>query len=99
MHADVLETEWSDADIVCFVTDGTCFDDRLWRSISDKAERLRGGRLFVSTSHVLSSSLVQVVETMRCTMSWGECTAYIHVRTSIWSAVFRSPDIVVQKRI
>lgn len=64
---------------------------RMWRQISERAESLRSGSIFVSTTHVLCSSLYEVVEKMNCIMAWGSCTVYIHV-SSFYNVRTRFPD-------
>ncbi|OQS02786.1 hypothetical protein THRCLA_04883, partial [Thraustotheca clavata] len=72
---------WNDGDIV--FSHSTCFSPTMWERISKQAEQLKQGAFFISVSHVLASPLFEVLRSMIVTMSWGQCTVYIHRRKRI----------------
>ena len=82
-HAQVYEGSflnfpWTDGDVV--FANSTCFDDELMKDMSDMAEAMKPGAIFVTFTKGLMSKKFEVLERKRHKMSWGPATVFIHRR-------------------
>jgi hypothetical protein len=79
MEGDILgEYDWTAADIV--FANSTCFDMTLMEAIGAKAITMRPGTKIVTLTKQLPSEHFTLVDRKQYVMSWGEATAFTHVR-------------------
>lgn len=71
LNASLESLDWSDGDVV--FANSTCFDDRLMRTLSQKAELLRPGAIVVTFTKGLTCGRgkFELLERKRYKMSWG----------------------------
>jgi Histone methylation protein DOT1 len=76
--ADLNKHDWSKSTFV--FANSTCFDDRLMRQLSERAENLSSGAQFISLTKKLRSEKFRVISSTQYTMSWGMATVHSQVR-------------------
>lgn len=80
LQGDVLEVDWSDADVVFSCS--TCFEDDLMAQISKRAEKLKPGSIVVTCGQRLQSDAFGVIDESDMVMSWGPSRVYIQQRAA-----------------
>ena len=78
INGDFLQNDWSDAAFI--FANSTCFTIDLMNALSQKAEELKAGAIFVTFTKRLPglSSNWELRDGFRRLMSWGIATVYIH---------------------
>jgi len=74
LNGDFLELDWSGASLVFAVS--TLFEPPLMDGITEKAELMGPGSLFVTVTHPLKSSLWKIQKVLQLPMSWSETPAH-----------------------
>ncbi len=78
INADFLQENWSDASFV--FANSTCFSPELMQLLSDKAQCLKPGAVFVTFTKRLPNlgEEWEINDGFKRLMSWGIATIYIH---------------------
>mmetsp|Transcript_17229 Transcript_17229/g.31000 ORF Transcript_17229/g.31000 Transcript_17229/m.31000 type:complete len:463 (-) Transcript_17229:8982-10370(-) len=74
-EGDILEVDWSDADLI--FTSSICFPDRLVAGMLEKARQLKTGALIITLRTLPQNSDFKVIAKLNVRMSWGNTGAYI----------------------
>lgn len=81
IHGDATCIDWwSDADVV--FANSTCFDDDLMTKLANRADLLKPGAFFITTTKRLPSEQFVLLETTKMPETWGRATTFIHRRRS-----------------
>ena len=75
-HADALELDWKDADVV-FIN-STCFDDELLNKLSDMCSDLKKGAMVITTTKPLPCKYLQCAKQVVMDEAWGSATTFLH---------------------
>lgn len=78
INSDFLQEDWSDASFL--FANSTCFSPELMQSLSEKAQTLKEGSIFVTFTKRLPNlgEDWELADGFRRLMSWGIATIYIH---------------------
>ena len=77
--ADLLETDFSDADVV--FSHCTCFPEELMAKIAGRCERLKSGSRVVTVSKALPEAPHMTLSAVApCQMAWGSASLYVYRR-------------------
>ena len=78
INGNFLEHDWSHASFI--FANSTCFSTELMSSLSQKAEELKKGTIFVTFTKKLPnlSENWEIRDGFRRVMSWGIATIYVH---------------------
>ena len=80
-NGDFLQFDWSEASFL--FANSTCFSAELMNSLSQKADELKKGAIFVTFTKKLPnlSEKWEIRDGFRRVMSWGIATIYVHRKT------------------
>lgn len=82
IHGDATCIDWwTDADVV--FANSTCFDDELMLKLADRANQLKPGAFFITTTKRLPSEQFRLLETAKMSETWGQATVFIQKREDI----------------
>jgi hypothetical protein len=78
INGDFLQEDWSDASFL--FANSTCFSTELMQALSEKAQTLKEGSVFVTFTKRLPNlgENWEIADGFRRLMSWGIATIYIH---------------------
>lgn len=79
VHADLVNYDFSDADIVFL--NATCFNKDSWKAILTTLDKLKKGARVIITTKTLSSKKFEQIHAGTYLMSWGQNSIYIYKKT------------------
>lgn len=74
-HGDMLETDWSDADIL--FSSSICFPNELIEGILEKSYLLKKGARFITLKSFPLNDIFEVRHSTRVKMTWGKTGIYV----------------------
>jgi len=78
VHGDMLEVDWSNADIVYSAS--VCFPDELIDRITNKCEQLKKGSRIITLKQYPDRPYLIMKYALKLKMTWGRCFVYIYIR-------------------
>jgi hypothetical protein len=78
INGDILNVDWSNADIV--YAHSTCFHKNLMNLIGKRANLMKQGSFFITTSQKLPSDEWEILDKETYNMSWGTAEMFIYQR-------------------
>mmetsp|Transcript_26649 Transcript_26649/g.42247 ORF Transcript_26649/g.42247 Transcript_26649/m.42247 type:complete len:320 (-) Transcript_26649:190-1149(-) len=79
VKGNLLKANWSDASVI-FIN-STCFSNKLMENIAKQAVSLKTGACVVTLTRPMVSPYFRLLDSKKYSMSWGDATAHIHIRT------------------
>lgn len=75
VHGDMLETDWSDADLI--FTSSICFPMELIQGMLQLAKKLKKGTKFITLRSFPPNDVFEVRHSLKVKMTWGKTVLYI----------------------